>query len=69
MVSIDQLWEVGIEQLEKVGITKEAGRGIIGLAWARYDALVKMRVGVIRLEDRLTGIYDREGARKAGVAA
>ena len=45
--------------MEKVGITREVGRGIIGLA-------VKMngRVGVIGLEDRFIGIYDREGVRK-----
>jgi len=65
VISIDQLKLVGIEMLEKAGIAKETGRGIIGLAWGRDDAPVKMsgKVGVIGLEDRFMGIYDKEGIR------
>jgi len=66
VVTLDDLRRVRLESLESAGIAREIGRGIIGLAWGRDHTPVKMsgKVGVIGLEDRFIGIYDRDGVRE-----
>jgi len=66
VVTVDDLRRVRLESLESAGIARDIGLGIIGLAWGRDHTPVKMsgKVGIIGLEDRFMGIYDKEGVRE-----
>jgi len=66
VTSLDQLRNISTEKLEKVGIARDVCRSIVGLAWGRDDTPVKMsgRVGIIGLEDRFMGIYDKDGVKE-----
>jgi len=66
ILTLGQLRKANLEEVQKMGISKEISTWLRDLAWGRDPAEVKMsgRAASIGLEDRFMGIKDREGVRE-----